>query len=222
MDLGVRSRLRKGFSANICNQVVTVVIQLIGVPILLHAWGTQLYGEWLMLFAIPVYLSLTDLGLSQSAANDMTARVARGDRAGALVIFQSLMAFVFFATVSMFILTSFLIFGLHLENWMNFSAMRVIEVRWVLFLLAAGIFAQLPDGINHAGFRATGNYSLHLILNTTIRLVQFTAIWIAALSGGGPIAAAGAFFGVRAHSYSSNCAHIGASLPLAFFRLQAR
>ncbi|MGD9984132.1 MAG: hypothetical protein AB7S51_08220 [Porticoccaceae bacterium] len=38
-----------------------------------------MYGEWLMLFAIPAYLPMTDLGFTQPAANDMTAR---GDRAG--------------------------------------------------------------------------------------------------------------------------------------------
>jgi O-antigen/teichoic acid export membrane protein len=198
VDLGMRERLFKGFGANIYGQVVTMVVQLVGVPILLHSWGTQLYGEWLILFAIPAYLSMTDLGFSQSAANDMTAQVARGDRTGALVVFQSLTAFVFFTISCMVLLTSILIFALPLEDWIHTGVMRVAEVRWVLWLLAAEVFARLPDGINHAGFRASGDFALHMTLHSTTRLLQFGAIWIAALSGGGPVAAAGAFFGVRA------------------------
>ena len=73
----IRSRLVKGFGANIYGQVVTAVVQLVGVPIFLWAWGTELYGEWLILFAIPSYLSMSDLGFSLSAANDMTARGCR-------------------------------------------------------------------------------------------------------------------------------------------------
>jgi O-antigen/teichoic acid export membrane protein len=197
MDLDVRSRLRKGFSANIYNQFVTVIVQLVGVPILLHAWGAQLYGEWLILFAIPAYLSMTDLGFSQSAANDMTARVACGDRAGALSVFQSLIALVYLSITIVFILSSLLVFGLPLEKWINAGALRIVEVRWVLWLLAAEVFARLPDGINHAGFRSTGDYSFHVVLHGTMRLIQFASLWLAALNGGGLVAAAAAFFGVR-------------------------
>src|SRR5437867_12754550 len=94
VDNNIVQRLLKGFGANLYGQAVVVVIQLAGVPILLHYWQAQLYGEWLILFAIPSYLSMTDLGFSQSAANDMTARVARGDKSGALTVFQSLSALV--------------------------------------------------------------------------------------------------------------------------------
>ena len=90
MDSRVVLRLFKGFGASLYGQAVVVVIQLAGVPILLSQWHAVLYGEWLILFAIPAYLSLGDLGFSLSAANDMTARVGRQDRAGALTVFQSL------------------------------------------------------------------------------------------------------------------------------------
>ena len=91
----VTRRILHGLGANAYGQLVVIVIQLAGVPILLHAWGTQLYGEWLILAAIPTYLSMTDLGFSQSAGNDMTARMARGDIAGALAVFQSLSVLVY-------------------------------------------------------------------------------------------------------------------------------
>lgn len=78
MDHHITRRILHGIGANGYGLLVTVVVQLAGVPILLHAWGAQLYGEWLILAAIPTYLSMTDLGFSQSAGNDMTAHVARG------------------------------------------------------------------------------------------------------------------------------------------------
>jgi hypothetical protein len=61
MDAQVTRRLLRGLGANAYGQFVTVIVQLVGVPILLHAWGAQLYGEWLILFAIPAYLAMTDL-----------------------------------------------------------------------------------------------------------------------------------------------------------------
>ena len=196
----VRQRILHGLGANAYGQLVTVIVQLVSVPILLHAWGTQLYGEWLILFAIPAYLSMADLGFSQSAGNDMTARAARGDHTGTLAVFQSLAVLVYTITAAGLLLGSALFWHLPLERWLHFQALDADTARWVLWLLAAQVFATLPDGVNHAGFRAAGDYALHVGLNSTTRLLQFSAIWITALAGGGPVAAAAAFFGVRAIS----------------------
>lgn len=197
INSGIRQRLLRGFSANLYNQAVTVAVQLVGVPILLHAWGTQLYGEWLTLFAIPAYLSITDLGFSQSAGNDMTALVARGDRAGAFTVFQSLTALVYGIAGVGLVLTAVLIWYLPLHDWLHFQVLDADTAHLVLWLLAAEVFTRLPDGVNHAGFRASGDYALHVSLNSTARLLQFGSVWVAALAGGGPAVAAGAFFGIR-------------------------
>lgn len=197
MDHGIVRRILKGFGANLYGQAVIVIVQLLGVPILLHAWGPQLYGEWLILFAIPAYLSMTDLGFSQSAANDMTAQVARGDRAEALSVFQSLGALVFSAAAIGLLLVTALVFGLPLQHWLHFQAMNIEEVRWVLWFLALSILAGLPDGANHAGFRSHGEYGLHVGIYYTVLLAQNIALWTAAITGRGPVVAAAAFFAIR-------------------------
>lgn len=56
-----RIRILKGFLAGGYGQFVTAVVQLLGVPIFLGAWGPNLYGEWILLAAIPSYLALSDI-----------------------------------------------------------------------------------------------------------------------------------------------------------------
>lgn len=194
----VRQRILHGLGANAFGQLVTVIVQLAGVPILLHTWGVQRYGEWLILFAIPAYLAMTDLGFTQSAANDMTARVARGDRTGALAVFQRLGVLVYGMAGLGLLLTAAVVPWLPLADWLNFQAMDTRTAQWVLWLLAAQVLVTLPDGVTHAGFRAGGEYALHFGLHGIVRLLQFAGVWIAALAGGGPLAAAGVFMGVRA------------------------
>src|SRR5690606_32932144 len=149
-----------------------VIVQLVGVPVLLHAWGAQLYGEWLILFAIPAYLAMTDLGFSQSAGNDMTARVARGDRVGALAVFQSLTALVYPIAAIGLVLSAVLLSYLPLAERLHFQAMDAGASRWVLWLLAAHVFVLLPNGVNQAGFRAAGDYALYTGVNGTVRLLE--------------------------------------------------
>ena len=194
----VRQRILHGLGANAFGQLVTVIVQLAGVPVLLYAWGAQLYGEWLILFAIPAYLSMTDLGFTQSACNEMTARVARGDCAGAVAVFQSIGVLVYVIGVLGLLFTTAVVPWLPLADWLNFQAMDAGTAQWVLWLLAAQVLVTLPDGVTHAGFRAAGEYALHFCLHSIVRLLQFVGICITALAGGGPLAAAAVFLGVRA------------------------
>jgi O-antigen/teichoic acid export membrane protein len=198
VDAKLLGRLRTGFSANVYNQAITIVVQLVGVPILLHAWGAQLYGEWLILSAIPVYLSITDLGFSQSAGNEMTSRVARADRVGALAVFQSLGMLVYGLAVAGLALSALMFWHLPLDRWFSNTAIDGEIARWVLMFFAAEVFVRMLEGVNHAGFRAGGDYALHVGLHSTVRLLQFSGVWFVALAGGGVVGAAAAFFGVRA------------------------
>lgn len=204
MDSRIVQRLFMGFGASLYGQAVVVVIQLAGVPILLSRWHASLYGEWLILFSIPAYLSLGDLGFSLSAANDMTARVGRKDRAGALTVFQSLTGLVLSLAVLGLVLITLAATLLPLQDWIHFSGLTTRDVRWILWFLGAEVLMKLPDGVNHAGFRATGDFALHVTIYYSILLSQHASIWLLAALGFGPVPAAAAFFIIRVLATPAN------------------
>lgn len=193
----LRGRVVRGLGANAYNQIVIVVVQLAGVPILLHCWGAQLYGEWLILFAIPAYLSVTNLGFSQSARNDMTASVARGDTRSALAVFHSLSALVCLVAGVGMVLSTLVIAVLPIGKWMHFSVLTSSDARWVLWLLASEVLLRLLDGVVHAGFQANGEYPFHYFAYSTTLLLQQASVWVVAALGHGPVTAALTFAGVR-------------------------
>jgi len=204
VDSRIVQRLFKGFGASLYGQAVVVVIQLAGVPILLSQWHAALYGEWLILFAIPAYLSLGDLGFSLSAANDMTARVGREDREGAVTVFQSLTALVLLLAIVGLILITIAATLLPLGDWIHFSGLTSRDVRWILWFLGAEVLTKLPDGVNHAGFRASGDFALHVTIYYSILFAQHASIWVLASLGFGPVAAAAAFFVIRVIATPAN------------------
>ena len=59
--------MRRGAGAQAFNQVVQIFVRLAEVPLLLGFWGLQLYGEWLMVATIPVYLAIADGGFAGAA-----------------------------------------------------------------------------------------------------------------------------------------------------------
>lgn len=197
MSSQVLQPILRGFGANLYGQGVVILIQVAGVPILLHYWGVERYGEWLILFAIPAYLSITDLGFSISAANDMTARNGRGDTEGALAVFQSLTVLVYSMAVIGLGIVSLVITSLPWSDWLNISHLTPGEARWVLWFLAIAVLANVADGVNHAGFRANGDYALHVAINYNTILAQYASVWLVAALGHGPMLAAAAFAAVR-------------------------
>ncbi len=67
------------------------VLQIVTVPVLVHAWGVNAYGVWLMITTIPTYFALSDLGFAAAATSDMTIAFARGERHRVVVTFQSVL-----------------------------------------------------------------------------------------------------------------------------------
>lgn len=208
MANSVRTRVLQGLSANAYQTLGVVVVQLAGVPILLHAWGAGLYGEWLVLFAIPAYLSLTNLGYSLSVANDMTMLVARGDRQRALTAFQSLTGLVTLTGAGAFVIVAVAVLTLPVPGWLHLSALPSHSARWVLLLLAGEVLAHLFGGISSAGYRANGDYGLAVALEATTILGQYAALWTAALTGLGVVWAAAVFLGIRAFGSVASLAYL--------------
>src|ERR1700722_10051440 len=119
---GLRQRLMRGFGATALSPVVTALIQLGSVPVLLHVWGAAKYGDWLLLSAIPSYLTLSDLGLGDASGSEMSMRVAAGDREAALQAFQSswvLVTGVSFAILSVALL---LVWWIPWQGWLKLSS----------------------------------------------------------------------------------------------------
>lgn len=193
----VARRVVGGLGANAFNQVVIIIVQLAGIPLLLHYWGAQLYGEWLILFAVPAYLSMTDLGFSISAGNDMTASAARGDMRSALAVFQSLGVLVVVVSASGVALTAVVLGMAPVPASVRLSPLSGAEVRWVLWLLASEVFVRIVEGAVHAGFRANGEYPLYFTIFSGTLLVQQATIWATAAIGYGPVGAAVAYAAIR-------------------------
>jgi O-antigen/teichoic acid export membrane protein len=187
----------KGFGANAYGQLVNVFVQLCGVPILLHFWGGRCFGEWLILSAVPIYLSMADLGFAQSAGNHMTQQVARGDMQGALAQFQSITTLVLLCSICGICIVTALLATTSFVELLPLQFLSNQDASWVIGLLAAEVCAGLNDGTLHAGFRAGGGYALHITIDNSTRLAQHALLWATAAAGGGPVAGACALLGVR-------------------------
>ena len=61
------SRIMAAMGAGMLGQGVNIAIQLLSLPVFLHWWDLSQYGQWLMLSAMPAYLSMADVGMVSTA-----------------------------------------------------------------------------------------------------------------------------------------------------------
>lgn len=180
-----KSKLLRNIGANAYGQIITVFIQIISIPLYVHYWGVGLYGEWLILSAIPAYLSLSDIGLATVAANDMTMRVAKGDRQGALNVYQSISIVIVVLAVIVGSILGGLVFNLPIESILRLGHVHTGQVATILFTLILSVFVNMQIGVFLAGFRAVDLYAHGTMLNNTSRLIEWgVGIFILTLGGG--------------------------------------
>jgi len=179
------------------SQSVLVFIRVAEVPLMLAFWGTQLYGEWLMLAAIPTYFSIGDGGFAVAACRDMTMKSGTGDRNGALAVFQS--TWLLLLTVSFVALL--LAYGFAewapLGRWLGFSAMTAADTQTVLLLLVIQVLVGFQGGLLDGGFWVSGRYPAGMYLIAFAHLLEFLGLGLAVILGGGPVQAAGGYLGGR-------------------------
>ena len=170
--------------------MVQIFIRLTEVPLLLAFWGAQLYGEWLMLSAIPAYLAIGDGGFAGAACRDMTMKSGADDQQGALAVFQSTWVLLLAVSVVAFLLAWVFAAVSPLHIWLGFSAITPTETKNVLLLLVIHVLIGFQSNLLNGGFWVAGKYPTGMVLVATTQLLEFLGLGLAVILGGGPVQAA--------------------------------
>ena len=121
--MSVTRRWTGAFGASVFGPFVALLVQVVNVPVMLRYGGVGLYGEWLLISAIPAYLLLTDLGFGNAAGSDMTMRAHAGDRAGAIKTFQSISVLVLALSALLAVLLAAVIFMAPVHRVLHLAVM---------------------------------------------------------------------------------------------------
>ncbi len=172
------SRLVKGLGANAIGQALNLASKILLVPLFLTAWGANIYGEWLVLYSLVAYVSLTDLGGQVYLVNKLTQAYASQE----IDLFRKLLhsglaLFVSFPTIAL----AFMILILWLypiERTLGIVETTHTITVVVASLLGAQFLIALPQGLLLGIYRAVGLMSRGVMFGNLIILVQmvFTAV----------------------------------------------
>ncbi len=169
----MKRRIIAGMGANSFGMVISIVIQLASLPLFLHYWDTSTYGVWLMLSAIPAYLSMADVGMVTAAGNKMTMAMGKGDLPEANRVFQSAQLFMAIVCGPIALLV------VPLELWAPFPGLETMDQRVALSAMSLGILAALIGGLSDTVFKSTQRYAGGTMIANYVRLAE----WLGTMLG---------------------------------------
>ena len=197
-----RERLRQGLGGQAFAQAVGLVVQLGGVPLFLYFWGTSLYGEWLVLAALPAWLVFSNLGFTSATVNEATMCVARGEPDAARRAFRTTWVFMTGISCAVAVLVVAGTVPAPLASWFGFSGLDEGDASVILALLLLQVLVHMQAELAAAGLYGAGRYGLHAFLAASTRLAIFAMVALVLVLGGGPVAAAAAMAGAECAGFA--------------------
>jgi O-antigen/teichoic acid export membrane protein len=198
----MKRRVLAGVGANSFGMAITIAIQLVSLPVYLHCWDTATYGSWLVISAIPAYLSMADVGMVTAAGNKMTMAMGRNDAAEANRVFQS--AQLFMAVVC----GGIAVLAVPLALFAPLPGITGYDMRLALAALSASTLVALCGGLSEAVFKATQRYAMGTVIGNITRLAEWAGMMLC-------LALYGSFAAVALGGLACRIAGIGYGMWLA-------
>jgi O-antigen/teichoic acid export membrane protein len=179
-----------GFASNWFGKLASTIIQLVQVPVFFHFWATAVYGDWLIVTAIPTQLSFSTIGFGNVASNEMTMLVAGGNREGALRVFQSCWWLISFVCFAVGLLLAPVLYFVPVARLLPIRAISQTDAKWIIFYLGIAVLLGQLEQLMGAAYTCVARYPYGSFLKNTISLVAFAATMVPVVLGYGPRTAA--------------------------------
>lgn len=148
----IEHRLARTSVASWVTTIITLLIQVISVPICLHYWGTNQYGIWLALLAAFTLMRTIDYGYTMYIGNEINILYHIDDNKLRKILASSIWGILALGIVQLFILISLYMFDgmgilinhtTHAYHTELFIALLIMSVSWICTASYIGIVHRL-------------------------------------------------------------------------------
>ena len=140
-------RIGLGSLAVLIGQGINILGQILVVPLFLRAWGQQLYGEWITLYAMVGYTSLLNFGMQTYVVNRLNQFYSVGRLNDYTHILHSALSLYLGIVVIAGSLIAVTVFVTPIGQWLNLKDMDHITTSIVALLLAIQVILAIPQGL---------------------------------------------------------------------------
>lgn len=183
-------RLKLNLGAHSFGYLINILNQLALLPVYLHFWPKAIYGEWLVLSALPVYVEMADFGLGIIASNRMCMASAKGDHDSATRVLHTTWAFQTGVLAFVLLALTGIIGWGDPSAWLGIHNLEPFDVKVVLFLLMTRSLIPCQLRIYAAIYASEFQAARSVFLQNAVRVVDLVVSIIMIVMGGGVIGVA--------------------------------
>ena len=162
-------RIYKTLLANSFGLFLNVISQISIIPVYISYWGVTQYGEWILLSAIPAYLTSGDLGFCAAAANKISIYGSKGDKKNAKIVFQSGLLLLSLIILFLLIVTSLSLSIIDIRKILNLQIISELDTKYIIGLLSLQIILTIPGELINGGYRSVGRFSEYILTNNVFK-----------------------------------------------------
>ncbi len=186
MDSHTKRRLFWSFLSSWVSRLSSTLIQLAQLPVFLHYWAVPQYGDWLIVSGVPTYLAFSTTGFGTVAGNEMTMLVARGDRVGALRVFESCWWLIAGLCSTIILLLSGALYFLPAARLLGIGHIDEADTKWIIFYLAVTVMLGQLEQLLQSAYRSIGRYPYGSFVKSLMALAAFGLTLVTVALGQGP------------------------------------
>lgn len=181
-------RILANFSLGLVGRAITVVSPLVLLPMFALQWGAELYGEWLLVTAVPAYIMLApDFGIAPVASNRISILSGAGRDLEAQTLYRTTFFAIFLGT-ALFCLLGWAVSPL--IPWTRIFSLRHLTNRDATFLvglLCAQLMIQQLIGTVGSSYRAAEKNPRSALIGSLFGVGELASALVALHSGFGPL-----------------------------------
>ncbi len=181
-------------SGNVLYQVINLIVQIVGVPLFLQHWGVDYYGEWIILFTIPGYIAISDLGLGTAATTEMSMMLERGELKEINTLLRNTFWFILLIGSIPFLALALSTFVFPWYEWLGFTQISEDEFKWSFILLILYVYISIFMSLPLNYYRVEKKYHRERLISSGFKLFEFATLVFCLMMGYGVIIAATVFF----------------------------
>ena len=191
MKAGKEERhLLKNIGTNGLGLFVTVFNQLLLLPIYLHCWTTEMYGDWIALSAISVFFASSDLGFTTVFTNDFVVNHTRNLYDKCRQILTNNYCFLLIVFVPLTILLIGFLWCVDLVSLLGLHSLENSSARWILLVLVIHVFLTMAGKVPNAVYRASHLAHKAFLIDNLVWLLESIIIAISLFAHFSPLAVA--------------------------------
>jgi O-antigen/teichoic acid export membrane protein len=178
-------RVLYGSLAALLGNLITIFGQIVLVPLFLQGWGSELYGEWLTLYAAAGYMSLLDFGMQMYVINRLNQSYATQKLDEYTRVLHSALLLSLSICATVVCIAGIVLPRIPLEKWFHFTMTSHSVAAGVVFLLTLQIIAKIPCALLSGLYHTVGEFPKGTMIVNFQQLGYFAATALAVLLQGG-------------------------------------